>query len=798
MGSKKSHFYLARLFRHTPRKSYIQMLIYLVLNLISSYLYHLSLEGGDVDYLASQAGYFSALIISSTILNIIVMALNFYTCTGWVKIMNFLLQVIILVLTLTQDLGTDLMNHGQYNLLVLIFILIPIILGFVIYKVCRFVKSMIQSWLKFILINVGIIVAGLVYVKFAIYYAEIGWYQGLGNTVLTAEWPMCTIENPGLPWPSMLPHRTLNFFTGSNSCSYRWDYSSLSENILQLKCPSEVTITEQPDYISMRNDMFVLTETGFEVYNDTKSLEKTYKVQGNSQLKISSEWFHASCEGYENYYIQNVRNDTVYKRLKSQNEKRSVKPMNLILFMMDTVSRQQFFRKMKEMSEYLEHLNSTGKYEVYQFFRIISNGFNTEYNTRAMYSGSQLRQDRRGRPYWDFFSGQGNVAAYINGFCEDWMSVFMKTKFKGMDHKVFYPWCHPEFHPYEKTFGNFAGPFSIVRRCINGKHVHSYIFEYIKEMWKNYTPYGKIVHVSFQEGHEGTGEVLRTLSPSMQEFFSLMENQNELENTVVILTSDHGSHMGPYFMSGEMGKFEQKLPLLIMMYPKWFIDKYPEFRKNLQENEQRLVSHYDTYWTLRHLATLKEFGGEIEENKQQESWHEEVWDCKKYKNYMEIAENFKYKSWRKGMKNLFIDILYERISQCFEYLQYTPEDRENITTVPLSSIRDYDDENGYYVGEVIKDLDAYYWFEDAYQDVNKNYLINGNGNRLTNYTEFIEEIKIKELKAWDEAKAPGQGRYLFGRSLLRYHDDRDCQESGIVNCVCKERDSIHDEFSKIG
>ena len=221
--------------------------------------------------------------------------------------------------------------------------------------------------------------------------------------------------------------------------------------------------------------------------------------------------------------------------------------------MMDTVSRQQFYRKMDEMKDYLEYLNNTGKFEVFQFFRLISNGFNTEYNTRAMYSGSQLRQDRIGRPYWDFFSGQGNVAAYINGFCEDWMSCFMKTKFKGMDHKVFYPWCHFEFHPLEKTFGNFAGPFSICRRCINGKYVHDYIFDYIKEIWDNYSPYGKIIHVSFQEGHEGTGEVLRTLSPSMRKFFEMLEDTNKLENTVVILTSDHGSHMGPYYMSSNMG-----------------------------------------------------------------------------------------------------------------------------------------------------------------------------------------------------------------------------------------------------
>jgi hypothetical protein len=482
--------------------------------------------------------------------------------------------------------------------------------------------------------------------------------------------------------------------------------------------------------------------------------------------------------------------------LKKADKKRTTKPMNLILFMMDTTSRQHFFRKMDEMVELLENFNKSEKFETFQFFRIISNGFNTEFNTRAMYSGSQLKQERRGRPYWDFFSGQGNVAAYINGFCEDWMSVFMRTKFKGMDHKVFYPWCHPEFHPFTKTFGNFAGPFSILRRCINGIHVHDYIFNYIHEMWKNYKNYGKIIHVSFQEGHEGTGEVLRTLSPSMAQFFKTLDSVEELENTVVFLTSDHGSHMGPYFMSGEMGKFEQKLPLLITMFPKKFLKKYPEFREKLKNNQQNLVSHYDTYWTLRHLATLPEFGGEITENREQEKWHQEVWDCELNLFFMEVVHLFRHKLWRKSLKNNFLDMIQTRVSACFKELEVEPKVYENLTRVDYSQLKTNSNDQKFYVADVIKNLDILYWFEDAYQDVSKNYL---KGRRSFNGFENLnQKIKDAERDSWESLKAPGIGRYLFGRSLMRYDDVVSCEEAGIVNCVCSEKSSIHNQFSNIG
>jgi hypothetical protein len=546
----------------------------------------------------------------------------------------------------------------------------------------------------------------------------------------------------------------------------------------------------------MRDDMFVLTETGFEVYTETKSLEKESKIKAGFEGKIESEWFSIDCQGYENYYIQNVAKKEVIERLEKASKKRTVKPMNLVLFMMDTTSRQHFFRKMDEMIQTLEEFNQTGKYETFQFFRIISNGFNTEYNTRAMYSGSQLRQERRGRPYWDFFSGQGNVAAYINGFCEDWMSVFMRTKFKGMDHTVFYPWCHPEFHPFTKTFGNFAGPFSILRRCINGVHVHDYIFDYIHQMWKNYKKFGKIVHVSFQEGHEGTGEVLRTLSPSMAKFFKELDRTGELQDTVVVLTSDHGSHMGPYFMSGDMGKFEQKLPVLFMLLPKRLTDKYPEFREKLHNNEQNLVGHYDTYWTLRHLASLEEFGGEIKENFEQESWHEEVWDCELNLYHMEVVHMFRNKLWRRSLKSNFIEMVERRIATCFKELGVTPRKYENLTTVDYSQLKTSATDDLYYIGDVIRNLDTFYWFEDAYQDVNKNYLKGQKG--FENPKERIEKIKEEERKSWDTLKAPGIGRYLFGRSLMKYDDIRTCEEAGIVNCVCSEKSSLHNHFSSIG
>jgi hypothetical protein len=146
MGSKKSHSYLARLLRRTPRKEFAKIAVFQGINLTAAYFYSLSLEGGDVDYLISIVGYLGLMILGSLLLNIIVSLCNFYMCGGWVRVFNFIIQGIILFTTLTYDLGTEIMNHGQYNLLVLFLMILPIVLLFLLYKLCKYLKTVLRSW----------------------------------------------------------------------------------------------------------------------------------------------------------------------------------------------------------------------------------------------------------------------------------------------------------------------------------------------------------------------------------------------------------------------------------------------------------------------------------------------------------------------------------------------------------------------------------------------------------------------------------------------------------------------------
>ncbi|KAJ2041649.1 hypothetical protein GGI08_007921, partial [Coemansia sp. S2] len=65
-------------------------------------------------------------------------------------------------------------------------------------------------------------------------------------------------------------------------------------------------------------------------------------------------------------------------------------------------------------------------------------------------------------------------------------------------------------------------------------------------------------------GHDGTGEVLRTVDDSLAAFLASMRDSGELNNTVLIIGADYGLHMGLNFAFLQSGRIENKNPFFAM------------------------------------------------------------------------------------------------------------------------------------------------------------------------------------------------------------------------------------------
>ncbi|XP_023293630.2 uncharacterized protein LOC111676867 [Lucilia cuprina] len=77
-----------------------------------------------------------------------------------------------------------------------------------------------------------------------------------------------------------------------------------------------------------------------------------------------------------------------------------------------------------------------------------------------------------------------------------------------------------------------------------------------------------------------------------------------LNRTIIFLMSDHGIRWGS-FRKTYQGMMEERLPLLIALYPPWFKQKYPEAVSNLEANAKRLSTPYDLHATMLDLLDLR-------------------------------------------------------------------------------------------------------------------------------------------------------------------------------------------------
>ncbi|KAJ1788099.1 hypothetical protein LPJ59_005595, partial [Coemansia sp. RSA 2399] len=229
-----------------------------------------------------------------------------------------------------------------------------------------------------------------------------------------------------------------------------------------------------------------------------------------------------------------------------------------------------------------------------------------------MYLGEIFPKIRNPLPIWAYYRDRGYVTARVETSCEDWSRTYAAKYYnsllysvgeRSLDYELSAPFCMPEYYPATgNSFGNFKGPFSISARCLYGRHVHEYGFDYIDQLREelgsdssrnNSKPY--MLMLNLMEGHEGTGEVIRTLDGRLSMFLADLRDSGELDDTVLFLLSDHGLHMGLNYAFLNSGQIEHKNPFFAMVLPQWLRSHADiQAAQGLLVNEQRLTTPLET------------------------------------------------------------------------------------------------------------------------------------------------------------------------------------------------------------
>ncbi|XP_042203058.1 uncharacterized protein LOC121853162 [Homarus americanus] len=89
--------------------------------------------------------------------------------------------------------------------------------------------------------------------------------------------------------------------------------------------------------------------------------------------------------------------------------------------------------------------------------------------------------------------------------------------------------------------------------------------------------------------------------PSLS-YLKQMYTRGYLDHTILFFISDHGQRWGN-FRSTYAGMLEERLPYVMIVFPPWFKEQYPEVWINLRTNTRRLASTFDIHVTLRDILT---------------------------------------------------------------------------------------------------------------------------------------------------------------------------------------------------
>lgn len=74
----------------------------------------------------------------------------------------------------------------------------------------------------------------------------------------------------------------------------------------------------------------------------------------------------------------------------------------------------------------------------------------------------------------------------------------------------------------------------------------------------------------FNSLYVGTGEVIGTLDDDLAHFLE-SDFYPHLNNTLLVLLSDHGNHMSPFYLWTPDGTIEHRLPALYFLFPRWCV-----------------------------------------------------------------------------------------------------------------------------------------------------------------------------------------------------------------------------------
>lgn len=282
---------------------------------------------------------------------------------------------------------------------------------------------------------------------------------------------------------------------------------------------------------------------------------------------------------------------------------------NVMVIGLDSVSRLNFHRQMIESADVL--LNQLRAIELFGYNKVADNTYPNLMPVLAGLDEDEMqaacmpnKSDTFDQCHfiWDEYKRRN----YTTMFAEDmaWIGLFNYFK-NGFTRAPTDYYFRTFIYECETNIGTQKE--SNAYMCLGGRRTVDVFIEYMNK-FVAYITEANMSHFSFFWSSAYTHDFFNYPALLDQAFATflrnLSNNRGALDNTFLLVMSDHGLRFGSY-RNTYQGMMEERQPFLYLIPPTNFPAKYPVAMRNLVMNQRALTTHFDLYETMRDLYDVQ-------------------------------------------------------------------------------------------------------------------------------------------------------------------------------------------------
>ena len=492
-------------------------------------------------------------------------------------------------------------NHGMYNLIVFLLLLVLNLIIILIIKTIIYlfqIKNKIYISLKISLICFLI----LLYIYKIPNIDCDDWEKGLNNTSIINDNANygCIIKIPKLcPYKVLYKYQDYSKILNINCSIKKTNYRKII-----LKSSKSPYITKNTTKIGfpLTNSGLIGCSDGLDdiilkeyVWDNLFDVSNNYNNFTEPELIVDF-----SKDPLGEILIDLKYNDSLSNERKKLEYKNIPYSNNILIIYIDSVSRPQSIRQLKKTLNFFEKFISyegsynenfpDEKFHSFQFFKYHSFIGRTAGNYPILYYGNK-RESKNIIRINKYFKDNGYITNYCCDLCKkDNSRTLHNATFQELyDHQLLL--CDPNVIRYHKP----------IKKCLYGKEDFSYLFNYSEQFWRKYQNNRKFSSIILNGAHEGTMEVLKYYDDIIFEHLTSLYNDNLFKDSSIFLLSDHGCGLQSIYYAFEFFKRESVLPMLFVLINDRKNISYNEQYFYINQNQQTFITGYDIYNTINHL-----------------------------------------------------------------------------------------------------------------------------------------------------------------------------------------------------